>query len=125
MSKITYCSPVFAVADPIAAATYYANKHGFVIEGNPVKEYAIVSRDAHEIHFIDRHSSDPLSEYGDRGGAYMLVSDPDALYEELVKRGAAIKYPPTDQFYGLRDFAVIDPYGYCLCFGKRLKDVCG
>ena len=122
MSKITYCSPVFAVADPLAAAAYYANKLGFVIKGNPVKEYAIVSRDAHEIHFIDRHSSDPISDSGDRGGAYMLVIDPDALYEELIQRGASIKYPPTDQSYGLRDFAIIDPYGYWVCFGTRLKD---
>ena len=55
-----------------------------------------------------------------RGGAYFVVEDPDALYQELDGRGAQINYAPEDRPYGMRDFSVADPEGFSLCFGRPL-----
>lgn len=113
------CAPVFSVSNPVDAAQYYRDCLGFEIKGAPVKEYAIVQRGGFEIHLIDRHDQNERAKAGDQGGAYLTVDDPDQLYHELLGRGARIHYPPTDQAYGMRDFAVLDSDGYWLCFGVR------
>ncbi len=120
MNGITRCAPVFAVASPPDIARYYAATLGFSVQGAPLQEYAIVVRDGYEIHFIDRHSEASGAARGDKGGAYFTVGDPDSIFDELRTAGAIIHYPPTDQLYGMRDFAVLDPEGYWLCFGKKI-----
>ena len=112
-------APVFAVADPRTTALYYEIVFGFVVEGKSAFDYAVVSRDGCEIHFITRPLDAPTTK-GNKGGTYITVEDPDALYEEFMSRGAGILYPPIDQPYGQRDFGVHDPEGYSLLFGKKL-----
>lgn len=50
------------------------------------------------------------------GGAtcslHVLVPDCDAAFAQAVAAGATVKMPPTDQFYGHRSAAVIDPFGH-------------
>jgi uncharacterized glyoxalase superfamily protein PhnB len=43
---------------------------------------------------------------------YMYVDDVDAVYERAVAAGATPVRPPTDQPYGCRDAALLDPAGY-------------
>jgi PhnB protein len=40
------------------------------------------------------------------------VPDVDAFVDHAVAAGAKLVFPPTDQFYGHRDAAVLDPFGY-------------
>jgi len=40
------------------------------------------------------------------------VPDVDAFVDHAVAAGAKLVLPPTDQFYGHRDAAVLDPFGY-------------
>lgn len=47
---------------------------------------------------------------------YLAVDDVDAFYETVKSKGALPRYSPKTQFYGIRDFAVLDPDGYCLIF---------
>ena len=122
MSRIHRCSPVFAVLDPPKLADYYVKTFGFDVVGDPIPEYAIVSREGYEIHF-HLAAGQPSGNQGDedyRGGAYFVVEDPDALHEELSGRGATVHCPLEDRPYGMRDFSVRDPEGYLLCFGKAL-----
>jgi len=116
--QIHSCAPVFAVADPLAAARYYEGIFGFKISIQTSPSYAIVSRDGCEIHFMERPPGAPVSK-GAIGGAFVSVDDPDAFYREVLARGASVIYPPTDQYYGQRDFTVHDPDGYWLCFGRK------
>ncbi len=50
-------------------------------------------------------------------GAYVVVDDPDALYERVTAAGADIIRKPEDTDYGSREFALRDPEGNRWSFG--------
>jgi uncharacterized glyoxalase superfamily protein PhnB len=61
---------------------------------------------------------DPLYNQGvGRTTVYVVVDDPDALYERAKGAGAEILMEPTDQDYGSRDFSTRDPEGNIWSFG--------
>ncbi|MFK5955507.1 MAG: zinc ribbon domain-containing protein [Planctomycetota bacterium] len=47
---------------------------------------------------------------------YLAVKDVDAFHGEVIRRGGSPATDPKTQFYGLRDFGIIDPTGYRLVF---------
>lgn len=47
---------------------------------------------------------------------YFYLKDVDAYHAEIAKRGVPILEPLTTQWWGDRNFAVKDPYGYVLWF---------
>lgn len=50
-------------------------------------------------------------------GAYVVVDDPDALFERVRAAGAEITADLHDTDYGSRDFAIRDPEGNRWSFG--------
>ena len=52
-----------------------------------------------------------------RTSVYVVVDDPDPLFERAKGAGAEVVMPPTDQDYGSRDFVVRDPEGNLWSFG--------
>lgn len=46
--------------------------------------------------------------------------DADAEYRRLAERGAILGEPPSDQFWGVRNFYLSDPDGHELEFEHRL-----
>ncbi|HET6734881.1 VOC family protein [Mycobacterium sp.] len=48
---------------------------------------------------------------------YVVVDDPDALYDRAAAAGAEIIMGLTDQDYGSREFAARDPHGNVWSFG--------
>jgi uncharacterized glyoxalase superfamily protein PhnB len=52
-----------------------------------------------------------------RTSVYVVVDDPDALFERARDAGAEVVLAPTDQDYGSRDFVVRDPEGNLWSFG--------
>lgn len=50
-------------------------------------------------------------------GAYVVVGDPDALFERVRAAGAEITAELHDTDYGSRDFAIRDPEGNRWSFG--------
>jgi uncharacterized glyoxalase superfamily protein PhnB len=50
-------------------------------------------------------------------GAYVVVDDPDALYERVTAAGADIIRKPSDTDYGSREFGLRDPEGNLWSFG--------
>ena len=51
-------------------------------------------------------------------GAYLVVDDPDALFERAVAAGASVVVPMADQDYGGRSGSVADPEGNHWSFGS-------
>ncbi|NOX44148.1 MAG: hypothetical protein GXO72_00175 [Caldiserica bacterium] len=49
---------------------------------------------------------------------YIHVDDVDALYER-VKGMAEVLMDPVDQFYGIREFTIRDPFGFILTFAQE------
>jgi uncharacterized glyoxalase superfamily protein PhnB len=52
---------------------------------------------------------------------YVRVRDVDAYHAELAGRGVPIEKPLTDQWWGDRNFAVRDPYGYRIWFNQTVR----
>ena len=50
--------------------------------------------------------------------AYIYVDDVDVLYER-VKGMAEVLMAPVDQFYGVREFTIRDPFGFILTFAQE------
>ena len=53
-----------------------------------------------------------------RWDAFVLSSDPDALFAEFQARGLEFHETLADTSEGLRAFELKDHDGYVLCFGK-------
>ena len=124
--RIKESATVLLVRDVEAAANHYRDALGFRYEqlwGDP-PAFCILWRDDHSVmlslaadpsHIVPHYTvSDEL------WNIYFWVDDADAMYEELVARGAVIDYPPSDKPYGCREFAVRDLDGYSIAFGQEL-----
>jgi uncharacterized glyoxalase superfamily protein PhnB len=69
---------------------------------------------------------DPLFNQGvGRTTVYLVVEDPDALYERAKAAGGEVLMEPTDQEYGSRDFAVRDLEGNIWSFGTYRPEPAG
>jgi uncharacterized glyoxalase superfamily protein PhnB len=52
----------------------------------------------------------------------VIVDDVDAHHAAAVSHGANVRYEPTDQPYGYREYAVLDIEGHLWSFMKPLGD---
>jgi catechol 2,3-dioxygenase-like lactoylglutathione lyase family enzyme len=59
----------------------------------------------------DRDQVAALVAKGALNGVHFSTSDVDASFEQVRAAGAEVVQEPTDQFWGVRDFAVRDPSG--------------
>jgi PhnB protein len=54
---------------------------------------------------------------------YVYVDDVDAHFERAREASAQILEEPTNQFYGDRRYAAVDPEGHCWYFAQHVRDV--
>jgi uncharacterized glyoxalase superfamily protein PhnB len=118
--RLTKIIPQFVVPDVVQAAEYYIEKLGFQLLGYfldpPV--YAMVERDAVEIHF-GKGDANPGNQFRKVGmDAYIHVDDLDAVHKDLQARGANITEGPVIRVYKMREITVVDLNGYTLVFGE-------
>lgn len=52
---------------------------------------------------------------------YFYTSNVDKVYNRIVKKGATIDEPPTNQFWGERTISVLTPEGYYLTFATPIR----
>ena len=70
------------------------------------------------IMFATTNEGDPIYNQGaGRTAVYVVIDDPDTLFERAKGAGAEVVMEPTDQDYGSRDFTVRDPEGNLWSFG--------
>lgn len=108
--------PGLPVPDVRAAAEFYTNQLGFTpgfTWGDPPSMAGVNLGDVQV--FLEQGT--PAS-----GGAavYFVVDDADALFAFHRDNGVQVVEEPGDRPYGLRDYAVRDPYGYTLGFGHYI-----
>ncbi|HEX2664413.1 MAG TPA: glyoxalase superfamily protein [Candidatus Acidoferrum sp.] len=127
-ARLTMVSPQFIVPDVTSAAEYYRDVLGFRILGYfqdpPV--FAMVARDAVEIHFgkADDGATPSPNVLRRRGlglDAYIWVNDLDALHAELQGRGAKIIEAPAVRVYKCYEMVVEDNFGFHLCFSMDFQ----
>jgi uncharacterized glyoxalase superfamily protein PhnB len=112
--KLTALAPVLHVKDMTAALAYYRDKLGFKVtfSWKEPPRYVCLRLDDVAIH---------LNSYvPPEGPSHVAIfcTGVDALHERFVARGVAIAEPLTNEAYGMREFAVIDPDGHRLAFGQ-------
>ena len=115
-------APQFVVPDVVKTAEFYRDKLGFTILGYfadpPV--FAMVERDDVEVHFGKADNGETRVNESVRRGlgtdAYIWVSDIDALFEELSKRGVEIIEGPVKRIYECTEVVVKDCNGFQLVF---------
>jgi uncharacterized glyoxalase superfamily protein PhnB len=119
--EIRSVTPILFVRDVTASAGHYRDRFGFDVEflhGDP-PFYAAVSRGSACLHL--RHVARPnFAELAAREPSLILatieVSDVQALFENLTKRGAEFAQRPMRQTWGGTDFQVRDPDGNVISF---------
>jgi PhnB protein len=124
--------PTLTVPDIDAAIKFYADVLGFE------PSYSLPGPDGRIIHGSaqrgsvslmfsvpygdDAHEQPP---YGNGVSLYTTINDDedvDALYQHARDNGATILWEPTDQFWGHRDWGLVDPNGYVTIVSKVVKE---
>jgi len=129
--KYTKLTPNLVVHDVQAAIDFYTTVLGFkqaiTVPDAPPYVFASVTAGDIEIFFNDQKAvaqdypplaKDPL------GGTMTLFLECEGI-EELLraveKSGARIVMPLKTQFYGMREFAFMDPQGWTVTMAERVK----
>ncbi|MEO8574258.1 MAG: VOC family protein [Pyrinomonadaceae bacterium] len=120
--KFKRLAPQFVVTDVVKTAEFYRDQLGFTILGYfadpPV--FAMVERDDVEIHFGKADGGEIRTNESVRHGlgtdAYIWVSDIDALFTELSRRGVDIIEGPVKRVYESTEVVVRDCNGFQLVF---------
>ena len=129
--KYTKLTPNLVVHDVQAAIDFYTTVLGFkraiTVPDAPPYVFASVTAGDIEIFFNDQKAvaqdypplaKDPL------GGTMTLFLECEGIEEVLravEKSGARIVMPLKTQFYGMREFAFMDPQGWTVTMAARVK----
>lgn len=106
-------APLLLVPDVSATADFYRSILGFTSDADAeAPEYTVLWRDNAAVHLAK----------GERAPTgvriFFWVKDVNALYEEVIKRGAAIAVPLETRPYRVRDFSIRDPNGVMVVLGQ-------
>lgn len=111
---------VMTVKDVLQSRDYYRDRLGFDIAfeyGKPTFYIGLCSGKV-DLHLV---AAGHTPRQPGHGAVSIIVDDVDALYADLVKRGAKVIKAPQDYDYGLRDFDVADLDGNMIFFGMESK----
>jgi len=114
-------APEFFVRDVERSVAFYTERLGFtVLRQEP--DFAVVALgQSHVLLAAEAHTSRALLDAGPRGiglNVRIMVDDVDALYRRAKAGGVPVTQEIADRSYGLRDFIVADPDGFCLRFAS-------
>jgi uncharacterized glyoxalase superfamily protein PhnB len=120
-------TPNLLVSDMAISLAFYRDVLGFRLKDSVPAEppfvFAWLERGGVELFLND--AKPVIAEYttlraGHTSTLFVIVNDVDALHAEISSQ-AKIVMGLKDQFYGMREFAVLDPDGYLLTFAQRLN----
>jgi len=107
--------PELPVDDVRASVRHYTDVLGFKVNYEQ-SDIGVLDRDEVRLLVVAR-----TPRHVGIGSAYFYVRDVDALYSELLGKGADVQSGPTSQPWGLREFSVLDPEGNRLTFGQPFE----
>jgi catechol 2,3-dioxygenase-like lactoylglutathione lyase family enzyme len=107
--------PELPCNDVASAVAWYRDVMGFRINYQQ-HDLGVMDRDAITVLLIAR-----TDQHQGIGSCEVYVSDADALYAELLAKGAPIAGPPVSHPWGLRDFRVTDIEGNRITFAQTFE----
>ncbi|WP_184547864.1 VOC family protein [Mucilaginibacter sp. FT3.2] len=117
--KILSSSPVIHVSDFERALDYYTTVLGFTIDFKLEAYAGLLYNEI--LLYICGPDNDGLKKTPGTAEICFDCDEVDNYLETIRRRGALISYPIGDRYYGIRDFAVDDPDGNTLVFGKNIS----
>lgn len=122
---LTFSQCFVVVHDPDVALTFYRDTLGLEVRNDVANEgsrwitvgaasqpdIAIVLTNYLNGSPADRDAVAALVAKGALNGVHFRTDDVDGIFAKVRDAGAEIVQEPTDQFWGVRDFAVRDPSG--------------
>ena len=119
MARLEATRLILAVRNLRVSTDFYVDVLGFQRDfGDESDGWSWLSRDDFRVGLGECSDAPPASALGDHSYvAYVTVDDVDALYGELVGRGAPIPAPPETKPWGMREFALRTPDGHRMTFG--------
>jgi uncharacterized glyoxalase superfamily protein PhnB len=125
-SRFLAAVPALPVSDEARAVAFLERALGFVQLQHEGRGLGIVRRDAVELHVWVADGSAPGAERHLAGSAScrIEVSGIDVLYRRCVQLGVVHpKAPLQEQWWGTREFAVLDPDNNLITVYERLAAV--
>jgi uncharacterized glyoxalase superfamily protein PhnB len=107
--------PELPFNDLTAAVAHYRSVFGFEVNYQQ-HDLAVMDRDGMRIILIAR-----TPQHSGIGSCGFYVTDADALYTELIAKGANVQGPPVSQPWGLREFKALDLEGNRLSFAQTFE----
>jgi catechol 2,3-dioxygenase-like lactoylglutathione lyase family enzyme len=130
MPRFTSVTPNLIVRDIAASTSFYRDVLGFEIKESVPDAAPFVfvwlERDGVSVFLNDVKAV--VHDYPDAatrpaGGTstlFFIVTDVDALHARVAPF-ATVVMPLKTQFYGMREFAVVDPDGHLITFAERVS----
>ncbi len=124
MPRITDTRHVLAVRDLAASTQYYMDVLGCTRDfGDGSDGWSFLSRDDLHVMLGECPDDRDASELANHSWfAYVTVDGVDLLHDELVRRGATVIGPLTDQAWGMREFGIRTPDGHRIRFGEPIAN---
>ena len=120
------CNKVTAnlmVRDIAASLKFYQQILGFerqitVPEQEP---FVFVAMGTDDVEIFLNKSESPKAPLPGGISLYVEVSGLEQLLSRIQQESITIEIPLNETFYGMREFAVLDPDGYMLIFAERIS----
>lgn len=114
-SQLRKIMPIIPLSDVPAGIAWYRDVLGFSIN-YAQHDLGVMDRDSVRLLLVAR-----TPQHTGIASCDTYIRDADALYQELLAKGAHIPAPPVSQPWGLREFHVIDPEGNTLTFSQTFE----
>jgi uncharacterized glyoxalase superfamily protein PhnB len=119
--KVVRTRHVLAVKDLAIEAAYYIDKLGFERDFTaPGWEFLSFG----DFKVMLGECSDEMSAEATGNHswyAHVIVENVDAVFDELLERGAQILSPIENKPWGIREFSVVTPDGHRIGFGQMIE----
>ncbi len=118
-------SVLLFVEDLEASVAFYRDRLEFTVDYIAPGQIALIRFGAGQVilHPAKEMEGDFLPPFGSRGRGVIVnfsTDEVDAYYARLSGREVNLTRPLRDQIWGDRDFYLLDPDGYSLCFAQKI-----
>ena len=103
----------------VARSTAFYRQLGFELVADR-GAFVVLGWEGHRLFLDERRDLSPPPKQP-RANVRIMVTDVDRYWERARAMGAPVLAPIADREYGLRDFTILDPDGFGVRFGTRLR----
>lgn len=129
MTRFTSVTPNLIVRDIARSTAFYRDVLGFAIKQTvPDAEpfvFVWLERDGVPVFLNDvtaAAAEHPELAHGPFGGTctlFIVLTDVDRYHDAIASK-ATVTMPLKTQFYGMREFSIVDPDGHLITFAERI-----